>query len=437
MTGSDGPEAREVLPYSKEYDLERGVEEIITQTDSVLSGIEVGDDNRLAVIALAGASSTGKSHKISNAVVERYQGRGIGVIVLSLDNYSIPKSDLTEGVYYDDPEAYEIDRLVSDIAELRDGRAITRPVWNRNARERLEPDTVVDPINKRVIIVEGLFGLSPRIEREADVKVFVDAADLDGKLDLHGRMIRRIKRDIVDGEVHEEDPSAQFWYLGEVTNKKYWQYVHPTREYADIIIHNDYQPAIEKLGSAPRQIQAKYRINDEVSLDLFKQRLADEIEARPLDEDVRQVDSYRAPDGVDIGDRGEAVIIRASAGKVRFCYKGPSVDGSKFSDRQVAEFDIWGPESEGIINECWPVHVLDVEKDSSTFTLGDITVSIDAVKVKRPSDESVFMGRYVELRSNDGNHAKLDEASQRISNLGMTGLLRAGSYFDEAEELIT
>src|SRR5699024_5907009 len=114
--------------------------------------------------------------------------------VLYHDNYYRRRDELSyeerEQVNYDDLDAFDNDLFVDHLTALRAGRPIESPVYDFSTHNRSDATTLVEP--SRVVIVEGiLIFAEPRICGLLDTKLFVDT-------DADVRLLRRIKRDVVD-----------------------------------------------------------------------------------------------------------------------------------------------------------------------------------------------------------------------------------------------
>lgn len=115
--------------------------------------------------------------------------------------------------------------LTSQIAQLKQGRAIEQPTYSYLTCTR-QPETIhIEP--KNVIIVEGILALcDPDLRSQMDLKIFVDA-------DSDERLIRVISRDIVERGRTAEDVMKRYT---KVLKPMHLQFIEPTKRYADLII---------------------------------------------------------------------------------------------------------------------------------------------------------------------------------------------------------
>ena len=89
-----------------------------------------------------------------------------------------------------------------------------------------QPEVVhVEP--KEVIIIEGIMALvSSELRELMDLKIFVDA-------DADDRLIRLIRRDIIE---RGRTPETVISRYERIVKAMHWEFIEPTKKYADIII---------------------------------------------------------------------------------------------------------------------------------------------------------------------------------------------------------
>lgn len=178
------------------------------------------------LIAITGGSGSGKS-TLAEALVSSLPG-GIATLLREdsyyLDAASIPGFDAATHDF-DDVAARDHNLLIADLAALKDGQAITAPVYSfiHHGREpQGEPVAATD-----VIVVEGTHLLcTPALAALFDIKVFVDTpADI--------RFIRRLLRDQTERGRTAESVIQQ--YLGTV-RPGHERLTEPSRVHADFIV---------------------------------------------------------------------------------------------------------------------------------------------------------------------------------------------------------
>lgn len=126
---------------------------------------------------------------------------------------------------YDHPSSLETELMIKHVNELRQGRAVRRPVYSFVTHTRLEETIEVRPA--KVIIIEGILLFENRDLRDImDIKVFVDT-------DSDIRLARRIERDV--NERGRSLSSVLEQYVNRV-KPMHEQFVEPSRKYADVII---------------------------------------------------------------------------------------------------------------------------------------------------------------------------------------------------------
>ncbi|MDO4826338.1 MAG: uridine kinase [Bacteroidia bacterium] len=181
----------------------------------------------MLVIGIAGGSGSGKT-TVVKAIQERL--RDEKVVVIPQDSYYKDSSDLTDEEKrrqnFDHPDAIDWPLLCSQLADLKQGRTISQPVYSYISCSRSKTETVtVEPAD--VIIIEGILIFNCReLLDQMDIKIFVDADDDD-------RLMRVMARDISERgkDVH--------WVIerySRTVKPMYLQFIEPSKRYADIII---------------------------------------------------------------------------------------------------------------------------------------------------------------------------------------------------------
>ena len=183
------------------------------------------------LIVIAGGSASGKT-----TVVDKIQKRlsGTEVTVIRHDDYYKDQKYVEmldrQKVNYDHPNALDNDLLIQALHELLNGKEIDAPTYDFKLHTRSDVTRHIIP--SKVIILEGILTLQDeRIRGLADIKIFVDSDD-----DV--RFIRRLVRDM--NERGRSMDSVINQYL-ETVKPMYYEFVKPTKRFADIIIPNDRQ----------------------------------------------------------------------------------------------------------------------------------------------------------------------------------------------------
>lgn len=200
---------------------------------------------RPLTIGIGGGTASGKT-TVARRLVERLAGHPIAF--LDQDAYYRDLSDMPfeerKAFNWDHPDAFDTDLLVSHLRDLKNGRAIDKPVYSFAEHTRTRDTVRVNPGD--AIILEGILVLALEpVRRELDVKVFVEA-------DADVRVIRRLSRDIKERGRDFDGVIEQYF---RTVRPMHYGFVEPSKRYADIIIphggNNDI--AIEMVAGAVRQ----------------------------------------------------------------------------------------------------------------------------------------------------------------------------------------
>ncbi len=181
---------------------------------------------RAVVLGVAGGSGSGKSTVVSE--VRRLLGAG-ATTVLHHDAYYRDLSQLAFGervaVNFDHPQSLESGLLVAHVEGLLGGASVQAPLYDFSTHTRRRETERKDPA--AVVILDGILVLAdPRLRELMDLKVFVDTeADL--------RLIRRIRRDVIDRGRTPESVIAQY----EATVRPmHLEFVEPSKRHADLVV---------------------------------------------------------------------------------------------------------------------------------------------------------------------------------------------------------
>ena len=181
--------------------------------------------NDITIIGIAGGSASGKT-TVASRIKEEFKQ---DVELLCHDYYYLAHNDIPfeerVKLNYDHPNAFDTERLISDIKQLKQGIAIERPVYSYTEHTRLAETVRVEP--KKVIIVEGfLIFDNPELLSLMDIKIFVDT-------DADERLIRRILRDVQERGRSLESVITQY---STTVKPMHEQFVEPSKRHADLII---------------------------------------------------------------------------------------------------------------------------------------------------------------------------------------------------------
>ncbi len=176
------------------------------------------------IIGITGGSGLGKS-----TIVRKISEVCSDFVFIAQDNYYrsaeyISNENIT-AFNFDHPDAFDTELLHRHLTLLKQGRAIDMPQYDFVHHRRKDETVRVAP--RPLVIIEGLMVLYDRQIRDLlDLKLYVDTPD-----DI--RFIRRLRRDISERGRTAESVITQ--YL-EVVRPGHFNFIEPTKEYADLII---------------------------------------------------------------------------------------------------------------------------------------------------------------------------------------------------------
>ncbi|SES63760.1 uridine kinase [Anaerobranca gottschalkii] len=181
---------------------------------------------RPMIIGIAGGTGSGKTtvaQKIFDCIDKEH------VAVIEHDAYYKDQSHISFEerlkTNYDHPFAFDTELLIQHLKDLRNGKAIEKPVYSFVTHTREKETVRVEP--RKIIILEGILILEDkRIRDLLDIKVYVDT-------DADVRIIRRLLRDIKERGRTIDSVVEQ--YLSTV-RPMHLQFVEPSKKYADIIV---------------------------------------------------------------------------------------------------------------------------------------------------------------------------------------------------------
>lgn len=330
-------------------------------------------------VMLSGRTSAGKTSAVTSEILTHY---GENATVLSMDHYSRGNRFIAEmaeqgiSINWDHPLYMDFDLLREHITELSQGNTIHHPEFSFKTGER-EGTMLFEP--RDVVVVEGLFALRDEIADLADVKGFVD-------ISLHGSIIRRLMRDVHRTNL---DPADILNYYLTTVEPMYQEHVSPTKANADLVMVNEYNPAVESHRTGKHEVQTKFKAYISTE-DLRK------AQAIPLGV-VDQQDYYFCPTDRSLGDTDEMVRIRHQGGKKTLTYKGPKVEaGEIVRARFDVQLDDETSDIEQLLRERYGQSVLQINKTRGIYFLGDTVVNLDSVS-RKEGDEEVPIGNFVEV----------------------------------------
>ncbi|HEY4507040.1 MAG TPA: class IV adenylate cyclase [Candidatus Paceibacterota bacterium] len=346
-----------------------------------ISGI--GKD--VSVIAIAGGSASGKTSAVAKSLKESF---GSEAIMLPMDDYyrgidfMQAQAAIGNRLNFDQPEVINFDLLNEHLVRLKGGLAIQKPIYSFRTG-KIQGTESVSLGGAHIIILEGIFALHDSLKDSSDVKVFVE-------IGVHGRIMRRLLRDV--GRTGQS-PSEILEYFAGVVEPMHEKHVEITKTNADIIITNEYDAGSESEKSGEHEVQLKLR----ASLRFADKKLRN-AGAEYLGQ-VTQVDTYYNPPDRDLSETGELLRIRQEGSDYILTYKGPRISG-ELRTRAKFEFKI----TEAVKNKFLSIYsntAKVIAKERSIYRMGNITITLDRVEHRFNGQDSLPLGEFMEIRTND------------------------------------
>ncbi len=176
------------------------------------------------IIGITGGSGSGKS-----TVVKRIKERYPNAVLIEMDNYyksaSFVNNNNITAYNFDHPDAFDMDLLLENIRELKEGKKCMMPQYDFVHHSRKNEWVEVNPSS--IIIIDGLMVFyDERIRDMLDLKLYVDTPS-----DI--RFIRRLQRDVKERGRTVESVIEQYT---NVVRPGHFNFIEPSKSYADIII---------------------------------------------------------------------------------------------------------------------------------------------------------------------------------------------------------
>jgi phosphoribulokinase len=178
--------------------------------------------DRVVIIGVAGDSGCGKSTFLKR-VTDLFGEDFVTVICLddyhSLDRYQRKEKKVTAL----DPRANNFDLMYEQIAALKAGKTIQKPIYNHETG-LIDPPETIEP--NHVIVIEGLHPLyDERVRKLIDFSVYLDITD-------EVKIAWKIQRDM------EERGHSYDDVLAAINSRRpdFEAYIEPQRGHADVVI---------------------------------------------------------------------------------------------------------------------------------------------------------------------------------------------------------
>lgn len=363
--------------------------------------------NRPVFVLVGAGSSAGKGEIVK--ALEVILGEDFTYISGDDYYYGLPfmEQEWKKGnnITWDDPEAVESSLLARHVDDLIKGRPIRKQTYSFKTGLRSKKLETIWP--KKIIAVEWNFSLfDPTLFAMADYCIFVDVG-------LHGRMIRRIIRDVRLNRTNWK-PIDVLGYFQEVVQSKHEEYIEPSKKRANIIIPNEYDPDIEASKTGVSGVQVKFE-------GLVSAEKLYKIGARPI-ASVEQDDHYYNPHDRDLRKTKEVLRVREEGKDLMLTYKGPKHKSEDFLvrdeippikiDRKIADwfFTKYGRE------------ITEITKRREIFLLDGIIIARDHEVTRYGKERGTILelGDFTEISCNEivGKRDR-EKIAQVIEKLGL------------------
>lgn len=188
------------------------------------------------IIAIAGASGSGKTHLAGQLCRALESELGAGAVALIEEDayYATPPAGIArERVNYDHPSAFDHALLCDHLRRLRAGQAVSVPRYDFAAHARRADCRRVEPAE--VVVIEGIMLLAdaardgpdgPALHQLFDLRLFIDTP-----LDIC--LGRRIRRDLRERGRSLESVLNQYEAF---VRPMYLKHIEPSRARADLIV---------------------------------------------------------------------------------------------------------------------------------------------------------------------------------------------------------
>ena len=181
------------------------------------------------VILIGGGSASGKTYVLGKVLESLPEDK---VAHISLDDYykdfSVLPMEERAKINFDHPKAFDWKLMNAQLAALKNGETIEKPIYDFTIHGRSDKTEIVEP--KELIIIEGIMALVNKDLRSiGDLKVFINAS-------REKRLVRRIARDMKERGRSYDSIIEQYF---STVQPMFEEIIAPSQYYADLIINNE------------------------------------------------------------------------------------------------------------------------------------------------------------------------------------------------------
>ncbi len=341
----------------KILDLEEWILETSLIIEEKLKNIK---DWKPLIILIAWGSASGKTSAVAKKITDLYPESSQ---IISMDNYYRGHKFMKKNkdINFDQPEALNIDLFVEHLAELKNWKTVKIPEYD------FKTEPVFDKIEikpKKIIIAEWLFALVPELAKLGALNIFVD-------IWMHGRVLRRIFRDVTRTG---DKPKDILSYFLETVEPMHEKYIEPTKQNADLIISNEYNEKTESIRANNSETRMKFNISG-----ISSKKVSDLVHSMWWNYiwDLFVSDYFFNAKTRDLLSTWEILRIRHTwFNKYILTYKWPDIDEDNFDNRSIINFFI----DVDIFNnfeELYWKHQKRLVKNRVTYYLNWVLICVD------------------------------------------------------------
>ncbi|PHR21800.1 MAG: uridine kinase [Sphingopyxis sp.] len=177
-------------------------------------------------VGISGGSCSGKT-TLTHKIFERLGPDQC--VILPQDDYFFGLGDAPEGKggpNFDHPDAVDFDQLCAQLAQLKSGQAIDRPLYDFPTHMPKAETARTEP--RAVILIDGILILQHAPLRDLlDLSIFVEC-------DSETRFARRLERDVRERGRTPQSVHEQF---ANQVGPMHDLHVEPSKKHADIVIN--------------------------------------------------------------------------------------------------------------------------------------------------------------------------------------------------------